>query len=76
MEIQEFTQQEAEQRLEIGKIKAIDVRFFTYAHVDGQLEEVEITEAEFRDIEGTIEYYRDSIAENGVRQIRLIIDPI
>jgi len=70
-------------------IKDITVRFFTYAFVenvdpeagpnddrDFDLELVEVTENSFLELKGPVEYARNRVAENGVRQISLLRDTV
>lgn len=52
-------------------IKEINVRFFIYEFIDGGLELVEVSETEFTEAEGEIEYKRNTIFKNGCRQICL-----
>ena len=53
------------------KTLTLPVRFFKYDFINDDIEIVEITEAEFIDIEGQIEYERNTMFENGVNQICL-----
>ena len=54
-------------------IENINVRYFTYesSYEDGEIELIEISELEFLDAEGSIEYERHTIFANGVNQICL-----
>jgi|JI10StandDraft_1071094.scaffolds.fasta_scaffold264910_1 hypothetical protein len=67
----ELTQQEADTRTEIGTINNMTIRFFGEAIVDGCIDTVELTEQEFEEQEGVIDYQRHTVFANGVSQICL-----
>lgn len=52
-------------------IKEITVRFFVYDLIEEEIEKVEVTEHTFLKAEGVIEYERNTLFLNGVRQICL-----
>ena len=51
-------------------MKEINVRFFVYDYGTDDIIK-EVNESEFLEYDGVIEYERDTIFENGVRQICL-----
>lgn len=69
--MEEFTGKQAEDRRECGLLKSMNIRFFCYAMIDGEVGLVEINEQEFLDTEGEIEYERHTVRENGSSQICL-----
>lgn len=53
------------------------LRFFTYANDDQQeLDIVEVTEAQFLAINGTVSYERHTVFNNGVSQVCLTVSPV
>ena len=52
-----------------------NIRFFTVAFSNGDLDIFEITESQFLEIEGTISYERHTVFQNGVNQVSLTIEP-
>lgn len=81
--MQEFTQEEIEDRCEIGQLTSIPTRFFMYCwrleELDGEtvqeLDTVECTEPEFLAAEGVIEYKRFTTFSNGASFIALTKNP-
>ena len=49
----------------------LPVRYFKYDLIDNELDIIEIDEQEFLKCEGTIEYERHTVFQNGVSQICL-----
>jgi hypothetical protein len=57
-------------------IKDINVRFFSYCTNEAVDPDIcEITEGQFKELEGVITYERHTVRENGCRQICLTIEP-
>lgn len=56
-------------------IKDINVRFFSYCMIDNDVDFVEVTEDQFKELEGVITYERHTIFDNGCKQICLTIEP-
>ena len=52
-------------------IESINVRFFCYCMTYGEVDIMEITETEFLGLGGKVSYKRDSVFQNGVRQVCL-----
>ena len=77
-----FTQKEADDRCEAGKISNVPIRFFIEALIESDNEDdefleesyhsdIECTEAEFLEAEGDIHYERHTVFANGTSQICL-----
>jgi hypothetical protein len=56
-------------------IENINVRFFSYCIADNELDIIEVTESQFKELEGVIAYHSHSVHENGARQVCLTIEP-
>lgn len=56
-------------------IESINVRFFVMASIGDDFDIVEITESCFVSLSGAIEYERNSVFENGCRQVCLTVHP-
>jgi hypothetical protein len=52
-------------------IEKINVRFFIYDYESEEVEIKEVSESEFLETEGEIEYERNTVFDNGCRQICL-----
>ena len=47
------------------------VRFFVYGLIDDEIDLIEVTESDFLDTQGGIEYERNTVFQNGINQICL-----
>tara|TARA_R110000851_G_scaffold94427_1_gene205244 strand:- start:413 stop:661 length:249 start_codon:yes stop_codon:yes gene_type:complete len=75
MELPEYTQEEVNNLMDSG-IDSMNVRYFIYAMVYDDsgmcdIEYVEVDEYAFLEQDGTIEYDRHTVHQNGVNQIML-----
>lgn len=71
--MQEYTKEQAESRRKCGQLN-VPTRFFMFGMVNGELEQIEVTESEFMESDGAITYERHTVHMNGVNQIILFKD--